>query len=274
MLLSDHRTKAIKIGTFLAIDVLAVVFLFAKPTAPPIPTPLPPLVEPGGAAYFAFMGMTALIWGSAIWSAWKLKSVQLETDRLIIGGLRQQVTVPLHQVAAVHQPWWTGRLARIELDGETAFGSSVWFLTTRPDSGLLGPSRGVLELRARVAGAKGDRSAPPLPPASTDYTADWARLRRWRRIQWLGIPAFIVGVPIVLSLTDGSLLSLVYVLPVMFGFMLAGIKTSTWPCPQCGQRFFTGSWGIQVPALFVRECGHCGLPKGQTTPSSPVTSRS
>ena len=269
-LLSDHRTKALKVGPFLALGAIALVTSVLSRIAPAPATDLPPIIVFGPLVQTLAMTLTVLIWGSGLFWGWKLKTIALDGTTLTIGGLRREIQVPLHRVAAVEQSWWLGRLARITLHGESEFGTTIWFLTTRGSEGLVGPSRGVLELRAAMAGGEGDRSVSPPPPV--DFAAEWKRLRRWRRLHRLSLVGCFLAPVVAMILDHGEPLRFFLIAaPFMVGSMWTGIMVTGWPCPQCGQRFFSTKWGFQLPAIFIQKCGHCGLPKGQTHPSLPAT---
>ncbi|MEO6067758.1 MAG: hypothetical protein ABJB33_04350 [Gemmatimonadota bacterium] len=268
-LLSDRRTKLLKIGPFLGATAILVFVVVGHAILPP-PTQAPPVQLPLPAWFGILFNLAALsIWGTALYAGWKLKTIQVDGDVLTIGGLRREITVPLHQVAEVGSVAF-GRFARIELHGETEFGSSIWFVPTRGDEGFLRPARAVLELRTLVGHRMGDRSA--TPPAPTDFVASWSRLRRWRIARAASFILPFAALPFLSTLfpsgpSVGVPPALLLFLPVGLTWIISGNVIQRWSCPQCGQRFFATRWGFPLPAFLTRACRHCGLPKGQAHPS-------
>lgn len=269
MLLSDHRTKGIKLGSLLALPAIFIFALLAERYFPkPPPTDIPPPFKFPAPVTGFFMAVTVGIWGTIIFTGWKIKTVRVVEGNLRIGGWREEIDVPLHQVGEVDQPLPVGRLARLALHEDTRFGDTIWFLPIGAREGLFGPFRGVSELRAIVAGARGDRSV--LPPPPVDYAEAWRGYRRLRRINLLSPPAMFIA----FAVMEWNFPRSPLVLPLIFLFMLPWMITGTllqrWPCPRCGQQFF-GTWANLLPNIFIRRCNNCGLPKGETDPGASGT---
>lgn len=264
-LLSDRRTLWYKIGPVLGAGALLVVLTLVRPRIPTPPDLPPPPIDPSGVLAIVINVVAWAVWGVGLYAAWRLKTVAVEGDRLIIGGLRRTVAVPLHQVEEV-TPIIFGHFGRIDLHQETGFGGSIWFLPAGPRAGLFQPARSILELRAAVGERRGDSSTLPVPP--TDLTAAWRRLRRWRLAHTATFVVEFVAFPFLLSkfataTIGGFPAPLVLFLPVGLIWIISGNVIQHWPCPGCGQRFFSTRWGFPLPAFMTSACRHCGLRKGE-----------
>ncbi len=90
--------------------------------------------------------------------------------------------------------------------------------------------------------------------------------REYRRVYWrsMGLTvAFFFGGGILSSVLSAAFRA-PWVFPLAFvPFVLATIWVSQepmrWPCPQCGEPFFSTWWYHNA---FTKKCLHCGLPKG------------
>jgi hypothetical protein len=51
-----------------------------------------------------------------------------------------------------------------------------------------------------------------------------------------------------------------FLVPCLF---IATMRLQFFPCPGCGQPFFTSRFGFASPPILVHQCMHCGLPKWQ-----------
>src|SRR3954470_15186529 len=95
---------------------------------------------------------------------------------------------------------------------------------------------------------------------SDPYYADWADLRRRRRIAWAADILF----PVASVLVHWPLHAAFgwhwpwTALPVLFGVGLANLYRQSWPCPRCGHTYFR-TCGFSWP--FANRCLHCGLPR-------------
>jgi hypothetical protein len=271
--LSNPHTRWYKIGPLLVAGAILFMATLGKQVldVPPPPTPVDPTFDAiiKGPVGILVNVATFALWGAALYVAWKLKAVSLEGTTLRLKGFREEATVPLHQVEAIEQPWWSQQFARIEFHGETPFGESIWFIPVGGRRGFTEPSVTVTELRALIGNALGDRSlAPPAP--LTDYAAEWRTLRRLRAISVLGILGFLgTGMYLIVSGTKGFAIGLLPLLPAVAG-MLADWRVREWPCPQCRLPYFANGLSLLLPKVFIRSCRHCGLPRGAKGPVLPA----
>ena len=105
---------------------------------------------------------------------------------------------------------------------------------------------------------------------ATDWNSAWEEYRRRRArffaVWFGGIPCAVLFAYFLVWLTKTAFLGWVglAIWPVLF--VLAAVDLYTFPCPRCGQPFFSTKWIGNNQ--FRRTCGWCGLPKW--TSNKPV----
>jgi hypothetical protein len=94
------------------------------------------------------------------------------------------------------------------------------------------------------------------------YYANWVNMRRHRLLFWAGviawIPIAILNVALVRWLTESDTLSYLGFVPPTL--IIYGIRmySATWPCPRCGNPFYTGTFHSNPAASY---CVNCNLPE-------------
>ena len=90
----------------------------------------------------------------------------------------------------------------------------------------------------------------------------WAELRKRERICWVLLLAYVPVVAIIGfslgRLVDSSVPFLLVAGAWACALLVAGNGVLSWPCPRCGQPFFSTRWYYNT---FARRCVHCKLPK-------------
>ena len=116
-----------------------------------------------------------------------------------------------------------------------------------------------------------DRPQPPrsyrfrfLKPADP-YYANWVDVRQRTLVSWLSILVFVLwpfiagGLEVGIAWAFGTAVSLFWtaIFP-MIVFVILRFWMAYWPCPRCGNPYYT-TWYCYWPFAF--HCLHCGLPE-------------